>query len=492
LKSSPQASSVGRPINPNKPQAKSTKKGLSLPSWETIVETGLLRRIITTLGLLGFYRLGVQIPLSGVHQEKLKLLFGANGNNLLSFIDLFAGGALSALSVFALGIGPYITASIMMQLLNEVFPQLKALQQEHGESGRKEYQQWVRRLSLILALIQAFALTKFLYLSGVVDTTDSAWLFYPKSIISLMAGSVFVMWIGELISEFGIGNGGSLLIFAGIAARLPKLITQTIESVNVGTTPLWGAIALTLFYALVIIGIIYLQEGARKLLIVGARTNAASPSTTSHYLPLKVNPAGVLPIIFASATMYLPMQLISFVTGKPNAPLSQGFGHVFLETKFLKPIFQPLMNNPMIANFFTAIGGSIDRIFGYATWEHSLAYLAIIVLFAFFYSSILLNPREMAENLQKGGNAIQGIKPGKPTGEYIEYILNRIVFIGALCIGLITILPTHMEKICQVTTLGALGSTSLIIMVGVANDLYNQVMAYSQAHQYKVRSLLSK
>ena len=147
-----------------------------------------------------------------------------------------------------------------------------------------------------------------------------------------MAGSVFVMWIGELISEFGIGNGGSLLIFAGIAARLPKLITQTIESVNVGTTPLWGAIALTLFYALVIIGIIYLQEGARKLLIVGARTNAASPATTSHYLPLKVNPAGVLPIIFASATMYLPMQLISFVTGKPNAPLSQGFGHIFLES----------------------------------------------------------------------------------------------------------------------------------------------------------------
>ncbi len=464
-----------------------------LPSFETMVQTGLLNRILITVGLLAFYRLGVQIPLSGINHELLKkstLL----SSNLLGLVDLFAGGALSALSVFALGIGPYITASIMMQLLNEVFPSLKTMQQEGGESGRREYQQWVRRLSVGLALIQSFALTRFLFLSGLAQNTDSAVLFYAKSIISLVAGSIFVMWIGELISEFGIGNGGSLLIFAGIAARLPQMIGQTQKAWQAGTTPTWGIVTLLAFFALIILAIIYIQEGSRKLLIVGSRTSS-SPTyysgAGSHYLPLKVNPAGVLPIIFASAAMYLPMQLLTFA-GKGSASISAGFNNLFLENKFMKPIFQPVVDVKPVGEFFTGLGAFVDRIFNYATVEHSIFYLALIVLFAFFYASIILNPREMAENLQKGGNAIQGVKPGKPTSEYIEWLLNRIVFIGALAIGLVTILPIHVEKLCQVTTLGGLGSTSLIIMVGVAIDLYTQLMTYSQAHQYKVRSLLSR
>ncbi len=448
-----------------------------------------------TLALLAFYRLGVQVPLSGINHELLQKS-SVLSSNLLGLVDLFAGGALSALSVFALGIGPYITASIMMQLLNEIFPSLKAMQQEQGESGRKEYQQWVRRLSVLLALIQSFALTRFLYLSGLANTTDSMVLFYSKSIISLMAGSAFVMWIGELISEFGIGNGGSLLIFAGIAARLPQMLTQTYKAVQAGTSPVWGIWTLIGFFALVIIAIIYIQDGFRKLPITGSRS--ASPSmfgygfdASAHYLPIKVNPAGVLPIIFASAAMFLPMQLLTFMGKGGSSSVSQGISNLLLNTPFLKQIFTPLSTNPAIAPVLAKAGYFFDRIFSYSTLEHSIVYLILIVLFAFFYASILLNPREIAENLQKAGSAIQGIKPGKPTGEYIEKVLNRIVFIGSLAIGIITILPIHVEKFCQITTLGGLGSTSLIIMVGVALDLYNQVIAYSQAHQYSVRSILS-
>jgi preprotein translocase subunit SecY len=477
----------------SKPKVRQVSNANSyLPSWEVFLQTGLLNRILMTITLLAFYRLGVQVPLSGINHELLKRSTALN-SDLLGLVDLFAGGALSALSVFALGIGPYITASIMMQLLNEVFPSLKAMQQEQGESGRKEYQQWVRRLSILLALIQSFALTRYLYLSGLANTTDTTVLFYTKSIISLMAGSAFVMWIGELISEFGIGNGGSILIFAGIAARLPQMVKQTYTAWQTGTTPTWGIWTLIVFFALIIIAIIYIQDGLRKLPITGARA-VSSPSIlaygvnpNAHYLPIKVNPAGVLPIIFASATMFLPMQLLTFVGKGNSSSISQGFSNLLLSLPFLKNIFASIVSSKASL----MIGRFTDRIFSYATWEHSIVYLTLIVLFAFFYASILLNPREIAENLQKGGSAIQGIKPGKPTGEYIERVLNRIVFIGALAIGLVTILPIHVEKLCQITTLGGLGSTSLIIMVGVALDLHNQIIAYSQAHQYKVRSILS-
>ncbi|MDX1919682.1 MAG: preprotein translocase subunit SecY [Candidatus Caenarcaniphilales bacterium] len=469
--------------------------GFKLPSWDSIVQSGLLIRVGLTIALLAFYRFGVQVPLSGIDHAKMAQAGNLLSSNLLGLVDLFAGGALSNLSVFALGIGPYITASIMMQLLNEVFPQLKSMQQEQGESGRKEYQQWVRRLSILLAIIQSFALTRWLFLSGLTSTTDPAWMFFIKSVISMAAGSAFVMWIGELISEFGIGNGGSLLIFAGIAARLPQMVGQTYDAWKSGATPTWGILTLIAFFAIVILGIIYIQEGARKLLIVGARSSSSSSFSTqnggSHYLPLKVNPAGVLPIIFASATMYLPLQLFTFATGQPNLSMSASINKIFVENKFLGPIFAPITNFKPLESFWDASGGFLDRMFSYSSIEHSFFYLALIVLFAFFYSSILLNPREMAENLQKGGNAIQGVKPGKPTAEYIEKLLNRIVLIGACLIGLITILPIHVEKLCEVTTLGSLGGTSLIIMVGVAIDLYTQLMMYSQAHQYKVRSLLS-
>ncbi|MDX1918046.1 MAG: preprotein translocase subunit SecY [Candidatus Caenarcaniphilales bacterium] len=474
--------------------------GIKLPSWDTLVQTGLLWRILITLGLLIFYRLGVQVPLPEIDQQVFAQANNILGQGLLGLVDLFAGGALSALSVFALGIGPYITASIMMQLLNEVFPSLKAMQQERGEQGRKEYQQWVRRLAVGLACLQAFALVRYLMsagavLPGLISGDDPSWLFMLRSVIILVAGSIFVMWIGELISEFGVGNGGSLLIFAGIAARLPQMVKLTYQAWETGSSPTWGVLTLIGFFLLMIVLIIYIQEGARKLLIVGARNATTSGllaqrGATAHHLPIKANPAGVLPIIFASAAMFLPIQLLTFV-GKGNLSISSGLHDLFLETPWLKPIFSPLVSNTGFADFFAGIGAFIDRLFAYQAWEHSVLFFILIVTFAFFYASILLNPRDIAENLQKSGSAIQGIKPGKPTSEYIETMMSRIVLIGATAIGLITVLPIHLEQFCQVSTLGGLGSTSLIIMVGVAIDLYTQVLAYSQAHEYKVRSLLN-
>lgn len=474
-----------------KAQHNNGDNGFQFPKWEVLIETGLLKRILLTIALLAFYRFGVQVPLSGIdHQAFMAKGSGFLNSNVLGLVDLFAGGALSSLSIFALGIGPYITSSIMMQLLSEVFPQLKTLQQERGESGRREYQQWIRRLSVFIAIIQSFALTKWLVSSGLV--TDLPIMFFLKSVISLTTGCVFVMWIGELISEFGIGNGASLLIFAGIAARLPKMIAQTSEAVKTGITPVWGIITLLAFFLLSILAIIYIQDGIRKLLIVNAKnvTGQVKGPANSNFLPFKINPSGVMPIIFASATLYVPLQILSFFTGRPDLGMSASLQKIFVEGKFFKPLVKPLLDMNWLKNFFTWCGAFFDRLFDYYSFEHSVLYFSLIIIFAFFYSSIQLNPREIAENLQKGGSAVQGVKPGKATAEYINKVLSRIIFIGATCIALITILPIHVEKFCQVTTLGSIGGTSLIIMVGVALDLNNQMIAYLQSHQYKVRSLL--
>lgn len=251
-----------------------------------------------------------------------------------------------------------------------------------------------------------------------------------------------------------------------------------------------------------ILAIIALQEGARKLLIVGARNNAVggnvqvSTGSSQHYLPLKVNPAGVLPIIFASMTMLLPSQLLGFIkvgdTGLASMKFSTAMHTLFTdEASAVHSVGAWVGEHDLLVRFLTQIGTFIDNIVSSQTsWEHSVVVFLLILMFAFFYASILLNPREMAENLQKGGSAVQGVKPGKPTGDYLEYLVTRLVFIGGSAIALITVLPIHVGQACKVTTMAGLGSTSLIIMVGVAIDLYNQVIAYMQAHQYQARSLL--
>lgn len=463
--------------------------------FEMFKAAGLMQKIYFTVGMLFIYRLGVYIPLIGVNHDFLKRS-NVLSSGLLGLVDLFAGGALSALSIFALGIGPYITSSIIMQLMTEVIPALKNMQREQGDQGRKQFQQITRRTTVVLALIQSLALARFLDVAGVAYSGTPA--FYLNTIVVLTCSSVFIMWLGEVITERGIGNGASILIFIGIASRMPIMIKDTVTALNTGSSPAWGVAVLLLVFCLLIFLIIYIQEGARKVLVLGARRQTAGgrvAAAPDHYMPLKINPAGVLPIIFASSLMFLPLQLLAFA-GMQNKSVSIMLREFFTNAPGLAQLSFALSQIKVGENYiFTDFGNflalQIEYLFRSGHWQHSLIYFLLIILFSYFYASIILNPREVAENLKKNGSAIQGVKPGKPTSDYLDLLINRIIFIGAIAIGLVAVLPIHAEDLCQVTTLGGLGSTSLIILVGVAIDTRNQIITYAQTHRYQTRSILS-
>ena len=442
--------------------------------------SGLTEKIGFTIMMLAIYRLGVHIPLYGIDQDALKSN-PALSSGLMGLVDMFAGGALSALSIFALGIGPYITASIIMQLLVEVIPPLKDLQRHNGDEGRKQYQQISRYATLALAVIQSFALARFLDVARIAP--EAGFNFYLTTVLVLTVSALLVMWIGEIITEKGIGNGASLLIFIGIASKLPIMIADTATAVRVGSSPQWGVITLVAIFMAITVLIILLQEGSRNLLILGAKRAGAQQK--GHYLPLKINPAGVLPIIFASAVLFMPMQLLTFA-GIQDKSVS-----ILVRDFFAQIPGVTAMSGTALGNVGSWIAQRLEFVFSYNRVEHSIAYFILIVAFTFFYATIVNNPREIAENLKKGGSAIEGVKPGRATNDYLEKILSRIVFIGAMAIGLIAVLPIHAEQLCQVNTLGGLGSTSLIILVGVAIDTRNQLLAYVHSHRYQAKSLLS-
>ena len=442
--------------------------------------SGLTEKIGFTIMMLAIYRLGVHIPLYGIDQDALKSN-PALSSGLMGLVDMFAGGALSALSIFALGIGPYITASIIMQLLVEVIPPLKDLQRHNGDEGRKQYQQISRYATLALAVIQSFALARFLDVARIAP--EAGFNFYLTTVLVLTVSALLVMWIGEIITEKGIGNGASLLIFIGIASKLPIMIADTATAVRVGSSPQWGVITLVAIFMAITVLIILLQEGSRNLLILGAKRAGAQQK--GHYLPLKINPAGVLPIIFASAVLFMPMQLLTFA-GIQDKSVS-----ILVRDFFAQIPGVTAMSGTALGNVGSWIAQRLEFVFSYNRVEHSIAYFILIVAFTFFYATIVTNPREIAENLKKGGSAIEGVKPGRATNDYLEKILSRIVFIGAMAIGLIAVLPIHAEQLCQVNTLGGLGSTSLIILVGVAIDTRNQLLAYVHSHRYQAKSLLS-
>lgn len=462
---------------------------------EMFKASGLMQKIFFTIGMLLVYRLGVHIPLTGVNHEVLQRS-NVLTSGLLGLVDLFAGGALSALSIFALGIGPYITSSIIMQLMTEVIPQLKNLQREQGEQGRKQFQQITRRTTVVLAMIQSLALARFLDVAGVAYAGTPA--FYLNTVVVLTCSSVFIMWVGEVITEKGIGNGASLLIFIGIASRIPIMIKDTVTALNTGSSPAWGVATLLMVFALLIILIIYIQEGARKVLVLGARRQTVGGQVASapdHYMPLKINPAGVLPIIFASSLMFLPLQLLAFL-GLQSKSISIALRDFFTNAPGLAQLSFALSQIKVGESYiFSDIGNfvalQIEYLFRSGHWQHSMVYFLLILLFSYFYASIILNPREVAENLKKNGSAIQGVKPGKSTSDYLDLVINRIIFVGAVAIGLVAVLPIHAEELCQVSTLGGLGSTSLIILVGVAIDTRNQIITYAQTHRYQTRSILS-
>lgn len=463
--------------------------------FEMFKATGLVQRILFTISILAIYRLGVHIPLIGVNHDLLKRS-NVLSSGLLGLVDLFAGGALSALSIFALGIGPYITTSIIMQLMTEVIPALKNLQREQGEQGRKQFQQITRRATVGISILQSLALARFLDVSGVAYAGTPA--FYLSTIVILTCSSVFIMWLGEVITERGIGNGASILIFIGIASRMPVMIRDTVTALNTGSAPAWGVATLILVFCILMVLIIYIQEGSRKVLVLGARRQTAGgrvASAPDHYMPLKINPAGVLPIIFASSLMFLPIQLLAFA-GLQNKSISITLRDFFTNTPVLAQISFALsqikiQDNYIFSDFGRFLSLQVEYLFRSGHWQHSVVYFLLIILFSYFYASIILNPREISENLKKGGSAIQGVKPGKPTSDFLDMIINRIIFVGAIAIGLVAVLPIHAEELCQVATLGGLGSTSLIILVGVAIDTRNQIITYAQTHRYQTRSILS-
>lgn len=421
--------------------------------------SGLKEKIIFTLIMLVAFRFGVHLPIFGINNEVFANI--ASQNNIIGFLDLFSGGALGKVSIFALGIGPYITSSIIMQLLAVIIPSLEKLQKEEGEAGRRKLSQYTRVFAVLLAVFQSVVFMAYLsHLEGTITTTVSHAMFYISSIVSLTAGSALVMWISELITEKGIGNGGSLIIFVGIISGIPLYTQRTAQIVsNDSMLQIGLCVLLAIFFATMIF-IVIMQEAVRKVIIVNPKRQVGNKvyGGVNTFIPFKLNPGGVMPIIFAVAILLFPSTILSLI-GQANLPA----GWIENTVIFLNKIFSP------------------SGIVYYAL------YFLLIVALTFFYASIMPNmqPKEIANNLKKYGSSIPGIKPGKPTADALDKILTKTTFIGALGLGIIALVPSISSYFTGITTLQGIGATSLIIMVGVALDLINQIRTHLLARNYE-------
>jgi preprotein translocase subunit SecY len=421
--------------------------------WEA---SGLKGKLLFTLAMLAVFRLGVQVPIFGVNT---RLLQGVLGSQMLGFLDMFSGGALTSVSILALGIGPYITSSIIMQLLTVVIPRLEELQKEEGESGRRKISQYTRYLTVVLSLFQGALIMRLITSAHAIDPHLPMWLFYAQGMLALTAGSLLTLWISEMITERGIGNGGSLLIFAGILSRVPSYSAQTATLVQNDPQKTFLLFVLLGIYLVTIGLIIVLQEAVRTIPIISAKRQVGNRvyGAQNTHIPFKINPAGVMPIIFAFAVLAFPSTILALLEQQHLT------GSMQQVTTFYKLYFGPGKPAYILAEFL------------------------LIVFFTFFYSSITpsMQPREIADNLKKYGSAIPGIKPGKPTADKLDEILSRTTLIGAMGIALITLVASSATSITGITTLNGLGATSLIIMVGVALDTVKQIRVHLLARQYE-------
>ena len=432
------------------------------PSMEDVASmlqaSGLKAKLIFTFAMIAIFRLGVHLPLFGIDNQIFARI--AQGNNIIGFIDLFSGGALQNISILALGIGPYITASIIMQLLTVVIPHLEQLQKEEGEAGRRKISQYTHVFTVFIAIFQSALFLFYLLHQAPAAILVNPAVFFIGSTIILTAGSVFVMWLAELITEKGIGNGGSLLIFVGILSRIPFYFEQTGQLVmNDSSKQLGLLLLLAIFFATMVL-IVIMQEAIRKVLIVNPRRQVGNKvyGGVNTFIPFKMNPGGVMPIIFAVAILLFPTTVISLI-GQSNLPPGTFRNIITQLTTILSP----------------------------SGVTHYVLYFLLIVFLTFFYASIMPNmqPKEIANNLKKYGSSIPGIKPGKPTAEALDRILSRITLLGALALGVIALIPSFASYITEITTLQGIGATSLIIMVGVALDFINQVKAQLLAKNYE-------
>ena len=408
---------------------------------------GLRGRILVTIGLLILVRLGVHLPVPGIDRAA----FAQNVENspLIGFLDLFSGGGLSALGIFALGILPYINASIIVQLLTAALPSLEDLQKNEGEAGRRKISQITRYVSLGWAILQSVGIA--IWVSPFAQAP--APLFIAQTALALTAGSMFVMWVSELVTERGIGNGASLLIFINIVSVLPRSLGQTFELAQSGDTQVVGrVVVLLLVFLVTIVGIVFVQEGTRRIPIISARRQVGRKvyRESRSYLPLRLNQGGVMPIIFASSVLIVP----SFLAQSLNNP-------------FLVQVANVLSPN------------------GPAPWAYALFYLTLILFFSYFYASLIVNPVDMSQNLKKMGASIPGIRPGQKTSDYVEKVLNRLTFLGAIFLGLVAIVPTAVESAIGVQTFRGFGATSLPILVGVAIETAKQIQTYVISQRYE-------
>lgn len=421
--------------------------------------SGLKEKLIFTFGMLVLFRLGIHLPLFGINSTYLSNL--ASQNNLLGFLDLFSGGALRGVSIFALGIGPYITASIIMQLMAVIIPSLEKLQKEDGEAGRRKLSQYTRLFTVVLAAFQSVIFIMFMDKAHAITAGVNHAAFYMASVLTLTAGSVLVMWMSELITEKGIGNGGSLIIFVGILSGIPVYSKNTYQLVHDSPNLGWNlALLLVIFFAAMIF-IVVMQEAIRKVIIVNPKRQVGNKvyGGVNTFIPFKLNPGGVMPIIFAIAILLFPSTVLSIV------------GQAHLPSGWIENMIVFLSNN----------------VFNPGGPTYYVIYFAMIVALTFFYASIMPNmqPKEIADNLKKYGSSIPGIKPGKPTAEALDKIITKTTFIGAFGLGCIALVPALASYLTGIKTMQGIGATSLIIMVGVALDFINQIRTHLLARNYE-------
>lgn len=414
--------------------------------------TELKNRIWFTLGALIVYRLGTYIPLPGIDPQVLSDVFQQNQGGILGMFDMFAGGALSRMTIFALNIMPYISASIIMQLMTAISPSMEALKKE-GESGRKKINQYTRYLTVLITALQAYGIAvglEGMSSSAGAAVADPGLFFRFTTVITLIGGTLFLMWLGEQITARGVGNGISLIIFAGIVANLPTALAATLELGRTGALSPLLIVALLVMAVGVITFIVFVERAQRRILIqypkrqVGNRMYGGE----STHLPLKLNTSGVIPPIFASSILLLPTTLASFSAG-------QGPGWLNTITAWLghgQPLYMAL-------------------------------YAALIVFFAFFYTAVVFNPADTADNLKKYGGFIPGIRPGKNTSDYLDYVLTRLTVVGAAYLVFISILPELL--ISRLSVPFYFGGTSLLIVVTVTMDTVAQIQSHLLAHQYE-------
>lgn len=411
----------------------------------------LLRRIGFLLMALLVFRIGAHIPVPGIDPVRLAALFEQNQGTILAMFNMFSGGALENMSIMALGVMPYISASIIMQLMTAVSPSLEQLKKE-GESGRRKISQYTRYLTVAIALVQGWGLAAGMAGQGVALNPDGS--FYFLAVVSLTTGTMFLMWLGEQITERGVGNGISMLIFAGIVAGIPSAIGMALENTRQGELSVFALIVVAIVAVAVVFGVVFMERGQRRITVnyakrqQGRRMYAAQQS----HLPLKVNMSGVIPAIFASSILLLPASLGQWVAAGQEGMFARALQEIALALSPGAPLYL-------------------------------LLFAALIIFFCYFYTALMFNPREIADNLKRSGAFIPGIRPGDQSAKYIDDVVGRLTLIGSIYMTAICLLPLWLNAALNVPFY--LGGTSLLIVVVVVMDFMAQVNAHMMSSQYE-------